>query len=215
MAEGKLLDEILAAHDLHDRVYKLAQSWGASEELAEVFATSQKQKFQWDGVRLSFNGVNAVDNADTKSHFTEGALKPLFPAVQIVRKPVDTSSEERQAFERGSVQARGELVRKLGEAAADARAQAWGLDRITDFKSKAVRPTAENSEVEKPAATEEQQKPVSTNPWSKEAWDTRRQFSVIRAMGPQKASELAHAAGSFLGATRPDSVNMTSTRRSA
>jgi hypothetical protein len=41
------------------------------------------------------------------------------------------------------------------------------------------------------------------NPWSAEAWNITRQGSVARALGVEKAQQIAKAAGSFLGATRP------------
>ena len=54
-----------------------------------------------------------------------------------------------------------------------------------------------------------------TNPWSAEGWDSLKQQSIVRSLGPAKASEIARSAGSFLGATSPRSKNMTSNRRSA
>lgn len=41
------------------------------------------------------------------------------------------------------------------------------------------------------------------NPWSKEGWNLTKQGAYIRANGEEKASQLAAAVGSKLGATRP------------
>ncbi len=43
----------------------------------------------------------------------------------------------------------------------------------------------------------------SRNPWRKENWNLTRQGEVVRALGVAKAGEIAKAAGSFVGATRP------------
>ena len=63
-------DAVMNKMDLHDRTFKLAKSWGATDELAEVFAASQSVKFKWDGVVLSYNGKNAADDPEAKKHFT-------------------------------------------------------------------------------------------------------------------------------------------------
>jgi hypothetical protein len=55
----------------------------------------------------------------------------------------------------------------------------------------------------------------STNPWSAEAWDTRRQISIVKGLGLAKAAEMAASCGSFVGATSPKSKNYTSFKRTA
>jgi len=55
----------------------------------------------------------------------------------------------------------------------------------------------------------------STNPWSAEAWDTRRQISIVKGLGLAKASEMAAQHNSFVGATKPNSKNYTSFKRTA
>lgn len=74
------LDKVLNNVDRLDRTVKLAISWGATPELAEVFAAKYAAQFEWNGVNLLFGGKVATDDVATKKHFTEGALKPLFPA---------------------------------------------------------------------------------------------------------------------------------------
>lgn len=47
------LDATLAKIDHHQRTLEFAQSLGCSYEQAAVFATSQKDKFAWNGAVLS------------------------------------------------------------------------------------------------------------------------------------------------------------------
>lgn len=119
---------------------------------------------------------------------------------------------ERDAFGFGSVQARGNLVREIGEADANTRAIEWGLRNLQDYKTKGVQPGAAyepdpNSPPEKNSGNAHV---PSTNPWAAESWSPVRQISCVKGLGIAKASELAAAAGSFVGATSPKSVNLTS-----
>ncbi len=41
------------------------------------------------------------------------------------------------------------------------------------------------------------------NPWSKDGWNITRQGSIVRALGAEKAGQIAAAARSHIGATRP------------
>jgi len=43
----------------------------------------------------------------------------------------------------------------------------------------------------------------ANNPWAAEHWNITRQGQMVREHGTEKASQMAQAAGSFLGATRP------------
>jgi hypothetical protein len=120
---------------------------------------------------------------------------------------------EREAFTFRSIQARGNLVKMIGEDNAGIRAQAWGLRNLQDFKTAGVKPDTEYEP--DPSRPEPGAKPApfrapSKNPWSAESWSTERQRSVVKGLGLEKASELAAAAGSFVGATSPKSVNLTS-----
>jgi hypothetical protein len=123
---------------------------------------------------------------------------------------------EREAFGFGSIQARGNLVRLIGEADADTRAQAWGLRNLRDYKTKGVQPgTVYEPDPNRPAVTVTAEKPhvdVSKNPWASESWDPAKQISCVKGLGIAKASEIARAAGSFVGATSPTSKNLTSYR---
>lgn len=54
----------------------------------------------------------------------------------------------------------------------------------------------------KPAITAEQ-KEKADNPWSAAGWNVTRQAQLVRASGLEKAAQIAKAAGSYIGATRP------------
>jgi hypothetical protein len=43
----------------------------------------------------------------------------------------------------------------------------------------------------------------ANNPWSKDAWSVTKQGEVVKALGIEKATAIAKAAGSFVGATKP------------
>ena len=66
-----------------------------------------------------------------------------------------------------------------------------------------------------PASVKKPDAGKSTNPWSAELWDPRRQISIVKGLGIAKASEMADHAGSFVGATSPKSKNYTSFKRTA
>lgn len=115
-------------------------------------------------------------------------------------KDAPTIDPEREAlcFGKGHVSARGALVNSIGEPAATARAQAWGLKDIHDYKTQGVAPADA-----KPDPNAKPKKPAATNPWSREAWSVTEQGRIARVMGFDKASNLAKAAGVVIGATRP------------
>jgi hypothetical protein len=45
--------------------------------------------------------------------------------------------------------------------------------------------------------------PKPTNPWSKQSWNLSNQMRLIKAIGMEKATEIAKAAGSYPGAAHP------------
>jgi hypothetical protein len=205
-------DAVMNKMDLHDRTFKLAKSWGATDELAEVFAASQSVKFKWDGVVLSYNGKNAADDPETKKHFTEGALKPLFPTAAVENAP-KTPPELLESARAGNWTSIGALARLLGSREAAEAALADTTATIAVVDDKATGKTTVKA-------------PGATNPWTPDtvdaegrpAWSPaarKRQTDLVKSIGPEKASAIAKAANSFLGATRPGATNLTSNRRSA
>ena len=47
------------------------------------------------------------------------------------------------------------------------------------------------------------------NPWSAEGWSIQKQGAVAKSLGIEKAAQIAKAAGSFVGATKPGAKNLT------
>jgi hypothetical protein len=195
----------------HDRTVTLAKGWGATDELAEVFAASQSAKFKWDGVALTYNGKNAVDDADTKKHFTEGALKPLFPESKAPdnkepKIPADTLA----AAKAGDLTAVGRVFNILhgdqtktpatiaAAKAALAAALAGKSDDETarDDKGRFVADDASNK---KPKPGEHK-----NNPWHQSNFNISAQGKLLRAVGAEKAAAIAAAVGCKIGATKPN-----------
>jgi hypothetical protein len=56
---------------------------------------------------------------------------------------------------------------------------------------------------ENPDTENKENKSRSTNPWSRQGWSITQQGKLIRALGIQKAGEIAKAAGCVIGSTRP------------
>jgi hypothetical protein len=47
-------------------------------------------------------------------------------------------------------------------------------------------------------------RPAATNPWSKEGWNVTKQGALVKSIGETKAAAIAAAAGSKIGATKPN-----------
>lgn len=94
-----------------------------------------------------------------------------------------------------NLKARSELLQKLGQAAADARAVAWGLKNFGDYSTRPTRPA------DMKPADNAKEKP-NKNPWRVANWNLTEQMRVYRA-DKALAERLAKAAGSYIGATRP------------
>lgn len=110
---------------------------------------------------------------------------------------VDLESRAFGEHGKPNVSARGQLVRSLGEIAALARAKEWGLRDLNDYRTRGTRPGNANADNKKPG-----RKSAGSNPWSREGWNITKQGALYRA-NPKAAAEIAAAAGSFIGATRP------------
>jgi len=111
----------------------------------------------------------------------------------------------RVAFEgKGSVDARGRLVKATSEAEADKLAKQYGLTGLGDFKNVGVAPAVEDDEGEDEAAkakakakSKDKDKP-STNPWSPnyrgdEAAKQAERVRIIRVMGSKAAARMSAA----------------------
>lgn len=104
---------------------------------------------------------------------------------------------EASAFGAGNVTARGKLV-KANAALALARAHAWGLRDLNDYRKGT--PPATGDE---PAGKKKSKPAGKDNPWSAENWNITKQGALVKVMGVDGAARMAKAAGSFVGATKP------------
>jgi len=187
------LDKILAANDLFDRVYKLARSWGATEELADAFASSQKNKFKWDGVQLTYGDKVAVDDADVKAHFTTGPLAPLFPKAAADAGPNLDPALVASALA-GNRTAYSRLFVACGK-------DKTALDAALLAAKKGAKPDADTGSDTLPDTSAEKHK--GPNPWAAENWNVTAQARKVRELGLAAAQSIAASAGSYVGATKP------------
>jgi len=107
--------------------------------------------------------------------------------------PIYERSLADRAFVDRNITARGELVRQVGAAEAGRIAERYGLRSISDTRV-GVAPDAS----EKKAVADNQ----PNNPWSRAGWNVTKQGALIRSIGVEKASAIARAANSRIGATR-------------
>jgi hypothetical protein len=186
------LDKILAENDRFDRVYKLARSWGATEELADAFASSQKNKFQWDGVQLTIDGKVAVDDPDVKARFTTGPLAPLFP-----KAAADAGPDLDPALVASALAGNRTAYSRLFVACGRDKAV---LDAALTAK-KGDKPDADSGADTLPDKA--QKYAGANNPWSAAGWSITRQGQLVKQLGLAAATSIAASASSFIGATKP------------
>lgn len=137
-------------------------------------------------------GKLGADNLDEWIEKQRTARPYLYPT----KGEADLESAAFGEFGKPNLTARSNLVKQIGEEAADARAKAWGLTGLHDYRTRAKRPgDAGNGD-------QKDKRPAKDNPWSAEGWNITKQGSVMRA-DPALGERLARAAGSFIGATRP------------
>jgi hypothetical protein len=122
----------------------------------------------------------------------------------VASRPADVSVSDRAWLE-GNLAARGQIVKRIGVAAAEAEAARYGLKGLADM-SKGVRP----SDVKAPDKEKKQ-----TNPWARDGKNLdpatgkyspaaiTRQAALVKGLGIQKAAAIAAAVGSKIGDTKP------------
>ncbi|MET4216952.1 3-polyprenyl-4-hydroxybenzoate decarboxylase [Bradyrhizobium sp. LB14.3] len=97
---------------------------------------------------------------------------------------------------RVNIDARSKLFREVGEVQFNQLMLQWGATPIKN----GTRPEPQTG------ATVEQAKVLknaSNNPWSPTGWNLTKQGEVVKSLGMDKATAIAKAAGSYIGATRP------------
>jgi hypothetical protein len=203
------LEKTLAKVDMRHAINDLFLEWGASYEQAECAANALDKKFGWDGASLTFNGkpVNRSDAYESlkKSHpFLLPGNQPDLNKVVVGQDLLD------KAFVANSPDARAKVFERLGrdKQKADALAAEYGLRDFQDYRSRGTRPAKDGDE---PAVLAAKDNPWSDHPANLDArgrYNARamsRQGQIIKSGGGiSLAASLAEAAGSFVGATKPN-----------
>jgi len=225
MSDGnKELDKVLAALDLHTKVYSFFESLGANNRQAETGARCAKDLFTWDGVRLKFKETDtiAVDDPQVAKIIGEryDFLLPPKKTTSEIAATIDPLLVEKAAG--GNLTARGEVLKIIADGTKPTPEHVAEMTRLVDEAKSKRSSTSHDKEIAELVSNAHANRTVnggngngSTNPWSAASWDPRRQISAVKGLGVAKASELAKAADppSFIGATKPGAVNLTSYRR--
>lgn len=110
--------------------------------------------------------------------------------------PADTADADAAFVGRGNKTVAARLIRDLGKAEADRIAQTYGKRDALDNKP-GVAPQREQKDASgKPADH-------SKNPWSRAGWNVTKQGAIVKSLGVEKASQMARAVQSHIGAVRP------------
>jgi hypothetical protein len=200
------LDEILKKVDAKQRTFEFfANVMKFDHEQAEVAAAAFADKFDWNGVTLTWkeSGANAVD--DLACHdFFKSKYSFLFPAPAQAAdegKPEVDPALLEAAFIKNNWTARSHVVRAAGSVAeADRLAQQFGLTGVNDRRA-GTRPQQQSEK--KPDVNADHAK----NPWAPTEGNINpktgrfteaaieRQFKFTRAVGIQTAAQVAAAVG--------------------
>jgi hypothetical protein len=188
---GEYRDSVLTMEALARATGPILES--AVQELMNVHAKFFRQK----GPDL----VHVVDGSTIEEWVADlRTKKPHYfadymPATdeQILAEIID------EATLRPTPKAVGRLFKEVGELRAKEILKQAGTDWVRMKPGTKLKLLADGKSTEEEVPRKEGKK----NPWSKEFWNVTAQGSVVKAMGIEKAQQIARAAGSYIGATRP------------
>jgi hypothetical protein len=202
------LDKVLAALDLHTKVYGYFQTLGANERQAEAGARCGKDLFAWDGVRLKLKETDSIAVDDPKVAAIIGErydfLLPPKKTLSEVASTVDPVIIERAAG--GNLTARGAILTAIAQGAKPTPEHIAEMNRVIDgakakrgasVQEKDIADLVSNAHANR---TNNSNTPRD-NPWIAANWNVTKQAGIVRAMGLEKANQIAAAAGSYVGAT--------------
>ncbi|HUI12988.1 MAG TPA: hypothetical protein VL048_05905 [Xanthobacteraceae bacterium] len=109
--------------------------------------------------------------------------------------PVNHADADKAFAGTGNKTAAARLIRDLGKAEADRIAQTYGKAHALDNKP-GIAPHQKQQKDCKP-------NDHKGNPWSSAGWSVTKQGQLVRSLGLEKASAMARAVNSHIGATRP------------
>jgi hypothetical protein len=95
-----------------------------------------------------------------------------------------------------TLKARGELVKEVGQRRFEQILAEYGCD------ARNLKPAANPTGEAAPAKVDPADR--KNNPWHRGAWNITRQGQIVKAMGPEKAAQIAAAVGCKLGDVRPN-----------
>lgn len=110
----------------------------------------------------------------------------------------------RQAFLFGHATSQAQYVKKFGMTAAVEAAKLYE----NPFASGTYGKPGIEPEAEKAKRNGGDGKQRTSNPWSAEHWNTRRQTELVKQIGFAAAEGIARSAGSFIGATKPGAKSL-------
>ncbi len=201
-AQKKADEKKMLALEKLDRVYDVFAGYGLDEATAMMLAKAEVENFHWNSVRLTYgaNKIRALDPS-VKEHYAL-SLPALFkkgPEQKPERQIGEVDPALVSAALAGSLTARGQVFTALRLNERDPSAVAQ-LDAYLDTQK--IKSTA-GGKVE--ASTTDLKKAGGSNPWGNKPgeWNLTRQMQAYRS-DPALAARLAAAAGSRIGAARPN-----------
>jgi len=204
---SKELDDVLLEMAKRDRIAEVFLSLGATHEQAEIAASTPKvvKEFQWTGALLTFQ-KKAIYKADdgklVKDWLTANKFDFLIPSetgADAGTPKVDPILVENA---KTNWTARGQLLRALGND--QSKLDELKLPPLPTPGTPAAKSNVETPNVEKDESA--QKLKGRTNPWGNRPgeWNVTAQARLVREIGLPAAASIAKAAGSFVGATKPN-----------
>jgi hypothetical protein len=188
------LDKALEPYEVETDLHKIALEWGSTEAQALDFAQLHRGEFHMS------NGA---------ATHTASGLPATHPDVHalVAKKyphllpPVFEVSLADRAFLENNFAARGQLIREIGEGPTRELAKRYGHETLHS-RVEGKRPKSLDAPIDdkkKPAAGDR-----AANPFSKQGWSITKQGSLIKAVGVEKAAQIAAAVGAKIGDTKPN-----------
>lgn len=181
--------------ELQNDLYDLAVSWGSNHAQAEDFSQLRRDLFGRD----TMGGIIHIQSNLPHDHpEVRTIIQKAWPHLLPPKFEVTLSDK---AFLENDMTARGKLVKELGASAALDVAKRYGHDSLHST-AKGVRPdNLPDPDADRKAKAVQDRK---NNPWSKEGWSFTRQMSLFKAVGPEKAAQIAASVGCRIGSVRPN-----------
>jgi hypothetical protein len=194
------LDKVLHEEDRKLAVDQFFQErLGSEPGKAKLAARALADNFTLTGATLMFGDKLAKDAVDDViAHLKRQGYDFLLPPEKANATPKVDDAEVRTAFNgAGNVTAAARIIKQIGREEADKLAQQYGKAHALDNKPGVAPQGAE----QKNGTGSPDHK---NNPWGPHPfWNVTRQGQIVRALGAEKAAQMAAAVNSHIGATKP------------